>query len=88
MIIEFFIDMVRKVIEWLLSVFPPMPSETLNFTSAFAGFGSQMATVNTFFPLDTLAAMVALVFTVDILIGSFNFFRWIFTKIPVIGGHQ
>ena len=88
MIIEFFINMVRKSIEWLLGVFPDMPTETLDFTSVFGDFGSQMATVNTFFPLDTLATMVALVFTVDILIGSFNFFRWIFTKIPVIGGHQ
>jgi len=88
MIIEFFIDMVRKVVEWLLGVFPDMPSETLDFTTAFSGFGSQMATVNTFFPLDTLATMVALIFTVDILIGSFHFFRWIFAKIPIIGGHQ
>lgn len=86
MLIEFFIDMVVKVIEWLLSALPLMPTDTYDFVTIFESFANQMAFVNTFFPLDTLFTLTLIVFSVEISISIFHFFRWIFTKVPVVGG--
>jgi len=86
MITEFFLRLPYIFLNWLISLFPPstgFPEEVLDAAHVLGGY---LGILDPLVPLDTLAVVVGIVFSVELGIFGFKTLKWLFSHVPLIGG--
>ncbi len=86
MILTGLLNITFYLLNFLLSLFPiggNWPDEV--HTGAIA-LGEYLNIISPIVPINTLATVIALVFTVEIAFFGWRTLKWIFSFIPVIGG--
>lgn len=85
MITDAFFDVVYGILLKLLQILPqssPVPAAAHEAAQALGGYLNAFSPI---VPLDTLYTAASIIITVEVIIFSFRFARWIASHIPFIG---
>lgn len=86
MISTAFVYIAYYTLNLLLKVFPMSTGFSTDVTNAFTQLGGYTAIINTLVPLETLATVVSLVISFELLIFAFKGIRFVFGYVPAVGG--
>lgn len=74
------------VAKTILGIFPNSQGLPTGFDTAITYIGGYSGIWNPILPMDTLAQVVGIIITYQIVIFSFRGIKWLFSHIPFIGG--
>lgn len=86
MITDFFITFGLFILDFIISLFPISTGFPTDVTNSVNYLGGIVGIFSPLVPLGTLATVLTLYVSIDLIIFSFKTFKWLFSFIPFIGG--
>lgn len=85
MILTALIALASVIIDTILSIFPTSTGFPVEVHNAFQFLGGYVGILSPIVPLDTMATILTLIITFELVIFSFKAFKWLFGYVPLIG---
>jgi len=85
MITNFFIEFANRIISFVISFFPESDGLPSEVSSALSYFGSKIGILDPIVPISTMATIISLIFTYELLIWTFKGIKWMLNHLPFIG---
>jgi len=74
------------IINLIVFIFPASTGFPDEVSTAVTALGGYAGIVNPIFPLDTLATILGLVITFELVVFAFKGLKWVMSHIPYVGG--
>jgi len=86
MISSAFIYLAYYVLALVVGFFPTSTGFSTDVTTAFSTFGGYVKILNTLLPISTMASVLVILMSVELIVFGFKSFKWIISHIPFVGG--